>query len=190
MPVPQENEFWKIKARTGPDRLFATPEALLEAAEEYFAWVDTHPLYKYELLRGGDTAGEVHAVPLPRPYTLNGFQLYINVSDEFWFGYKHRYRTDRPLMHVMEYIERAIRTQKFEGASAGLFNANFIARDLGMADRTDMTSAGKQLNGPQITINMPPGMTISLPNNTDGEITDAEEVYPAAPIKNTLPPIE
>ena len=31
-----------------------------------------------------------------------------------------------------------IRTQKFEGASAGLLNANIIARDLGLSDKTEL----------------------------------------------------
>ncbi len=32
-------------------------------------------------------------------------------------------------------ISQIIRTQKFEGAAVGLFNANIIARDLGLADK-------------------------------------------------------
>ena len=32
-------------------------------------------------------------------------------------------------------IDSIIRTQKFEGAAADLFNANIISRDLGLVDR-------------------------------------------------------
>ncbi|GAG38531.1 unnamed protein product, partial [marine sediment metagenome] len=36
--------------------------------------------------------------------------------------------------------------QKFEGASAGLLNANIIARDLGLRDGKDLTTGGEQIN--------------------------------------------
>ena len=36
-------------------------------------------------------------------------------------------------------IKQIIRTQKFEGASAGFLNANIIARDLGLTDKQEIT---------------------------------------------------
>jgi hypothetical protein len=34
--------------------------------------------------------------------------------------------------------------QKFEGAASGAFNANIIARDLGLADKTEMKVTEEQ----------------------------------------------
>ena len=39
-------------------------------------------------------------------------------------------------------MDEIIRTQKFEGASADLLNPNIIARDLGLADKSELTGAG------------------------------------------------
>jgi len=38
---------------------------------------------------------------------------------------------------VIADIEAVIKSQKFQGAAAGLLNANIIARDLGLADKSD-----------------------------------------------------
>ena len=35
--------------------------------------------------------------------------------------------------------------QKFAGAAVGLFNANIIARDLGLADKQDITTNGESI---------------------------------------------
>ncbi len=48
-------------------------------------------------------------------------------------------------MAVITRIKETIFTQKFEGASADLLNANIIARDLGLADKKDITSDGDKI---------------------------------------------
>lgn len=49
-------------------------------------------------------------------------------------------------MEVLSRIERVIETQQFEGACVGAFNANIIARKLGLADKqeVDHTTLGKE----------------------------------------------
>ncbi|MDC9826565.1 terminase small subunit, partial [Devosia sp. ZB163] len=39
-------------------------------------------------------------------------------------------------------VDEIIRAQKFEGAAAGLLNPNIIARDLGLADKQELTGKG------------------------------------------------
>ena len=38
MAAPKGNQFWMLRSKHGRDKLFATPEALWEAACEYFQW--------------------------------------------------------------------------------------------------------------------------------------------------------
>ena len=42
-------------------------------------------------------------------------------------------------MSVIHKIEDCIYNQKFEGAIIGLYNANIIARDLGLSDKNELT---------------------------------------------------
>ena len=48
-------------------------------------------------------------------------------------------------------MEQIIRTQKFEGAAAELLNPNIIARDLGLADRSEHSGPG---GGPIRTLDL------------------------------------
>jgi hypothetical protein len=53
-------------------------------------------------------------------------------------------------------VEDAIFRQKFEGASADLLNANIIARDLGLADKKDLSSTDGTMTPKPVTVNMTP----------------------------------
>jgi len=56
------------------------------------------------------------------------------------------WRTDRSdLSHVIAWAENVIYRQKFEGASADMLNPNIIARDLGLADKKDLSSSDKSM---------------------------------------------
>jgi hypothetical protein len=146
MSAPKGNQFWKLRSKHGRDKLFETPELLWEAATEYFNWVDGHPWYKVEAVKSGDNCGDLIKIPLARPYTLSGFQLYIGASDTFWRKFKADDHKD--FVTVISEIEKAIYTQKFEGAAVGAFNANIIARDLGLTEKSvqELTHKGVVVN--------------------------------------------
>jgi len=76
-------------------------------------------------------------VPLKRPYTLTGLLLFLDLSIYMWGIYK-KDRGD-VWTEVIEKVEAIIYTQKFEGAAVDLFNANIIARDLGLRDRQEVS---------------------------------------------------
>lgn len=115
-----------------------TPESLELAWQQYFAWCDENPWYKHEQTKGG----QLIKVPTSRPYTEAGFcafhDLGINYIKELWNAVKER--DDEQSKRYSSVITRArakCYAQKFEGASVGAFNANIIARDLGLADKTE-----------------------------------------------------
>jgi hypothetical protein len=53
--------------------------------------------------------------------------------------------TSKDFSNVITRIRETIFNQKFEGAASGFFNANIIARDLGLKDSKDITSAGESI---------------------------------------------
>lgn len=142
-PFPPGNQFWRQRTKHGRDKLFVTPDLLLEAAKEYFQWVDEHPWYKPEAIKSGKKTGTMVNVPTARPYTISGFLLYVGASEEYWREFKKAGHKD--FFGVIAEIEQVIWTQKFEGASVGAFNANIISRDLGLAEKTDVTSKGESI---------------------------------------------
>lgn len=139
MAAPLGNQFWKLRSKHGRDKLFATPELLWEAACEYFQWADENPITKQDYV-GKD--GEEVQRKLGRPYTQSGMCVYLDCSEQMFREAKER----KEFTEVCTRISQIIRTQKFEGASVGIFNHNIIARDLGLKDSSDITSGDQPLN--------------------------------------------
>lgn len=141
MAAPKGNQFWKIRSKHGREKLFATPALLWEAVQEYFEWCDDHPWNKKEAVKGGDLAGTVMDVPTERPYTLSGLCLYLDASERYWGMFRSSANED--FLRVITRTEEIIRTQKFEGAAVGAFNANIISRDLGLTDKQEVATVKK-----------------------------------------------
>ena len=116
---------------------FTTAAELRTAAMEFFQWCDDHPLLEEEVAvyQGDVTRFDKTKV---RPYTLRGLAIYLNIS----VSRLERYRAGIPeFVLAMELIDQIIHTQKFENAAAGILNASIISRDLGLADKQELTGA-------------------------------------------------
>lgn len=134
MSAPKGNKFWELRSSHGRKPIFANPDDLWDAACEYFEWVDANPLYedKVTSFQGTNTHEPVAKM---RAMTLDGLQLFLDISDQTWLNYKSR----DGFVGVTTRIEKTIRSQKFAGAAADLLNANIIARDLGLSDKSELT---------------------------------------------------
>jgi hypothetical protein len=132
MGAPKGNQFWKNRSKHGRDKIFSSPEMLLQAAVEYFDWCDANPWYKHDFV--GKDATEVWKAT-ERPYTMSGLCVYIGCCEQTIRDYK---KERKDFVEVITHIETIIYTQKFEGATVGAFNSNIIARDLGLRDKQDI----------------------------------------------------
>lgn len=131
--------------------VFDNPQDFLNAAIDYFEWVDDHPLleenasvYKGEVTR--------YAIRKTRPYTKKGLATYLGIPD----GRIDIYRKTPGWEETIEMVEQAIYTQKFEHAAAGLMNASIISRDLGLAEKTEI---GGIKDAPPVAFNITPMAT-------------------------------
>ena len=136
MGAPFNNNFWTLRSKHGRDKIFAYPALLLEAAGEYFEKIDSDPWYKNEAIKGGNKAGDIVKLPVQQPYTIKGLCHFLGIDHQTWLNYKER----EEFKQAMTTIEDFIYNQKFIGATVGAFNANIIARDLGLIDKKDVTS--------------------------------------------------
>lgn len=137
------NQWWKLRTKHGRDLEYGNPDALWEAIADYFQECDDKPWVKNEAVKSGDLAGKIISVPTARPYTLSGLCIRLGISQTAWKNYCKR----DDFIGVTTHAEEVIRTQKFEGAAVGAFNANIIARDLGLKDSSEIkvTKVGKDL---------------------------------------------
>lgn len=136
MSAPIGNQFWKLRSKHGRDKIFATPKDLWDAACEYFEATDSRKWIKTEF--NGKDAVECH-VPIETPYTLTGLFVFLDIVRTTWDEYKGR----EGFKDIISRIEQVVYTQKFEGAAVGAFNANIIARDLGLRDKQDIEHSGE-----------------------------------------------
>lgn len=132
MAAPIGNQFWLARSSHGRKPIFASPEELGEACAEYFQWVEKNPLKESQAFAYQGTV-KLKELPKMRAMTLTGLCIFLDIAKRTWDDY----REHEDFLPVTTRVEEIIRTQKFEGAGAGLLNANIIARDLGLAERSE-----------------------------------------------------
>lgn len=134
--APKNNEFWKKRATHGRDKIFTDPNILWDSACEYFQWCHDTPLISVEYL-GKDAS--MKKVPKMRAFTWSGLEFFLDIYSLRDYRKNEKYKDFSP---VISRIEAVIYTQKFEGAAAGLLNANIISRDLALTDKSEVKHGG------------------------------------------------
>lgn len=132
-PAPKGNEFWRLRSKHGRDKIFKSPELLWGAACEYFQSVEKNPI-KVQDNKGTKNVNEVELI---RPFTIRGLCIYLDIDRSTYIDY----RNNKDFSLIMHKIDDIIYNQKFEGAAIGIFNANIIARDLGLKEQSEVTGS-------------------------------------------------
>lgn len=134
------NRFWEVRSSAGPKPKFADGDALWAACVEYFQWIEENPLWEDHLVTFQGSAKHEPLAKM-RAMTITGLCLFLDVDQTTW----REWRASRPdLSTVITRAEAVIYSQKFAGAAADLLNANIIARDLGLADKSELTGRDGQ----------------------------------------------
>lgn len=129
------NDWWNLRAKHGRDKLFASADLLWEAACEYFTYTDENPLKESQAFAYQGSV-ELQELPRMRAYSMPALCLYLGCSDSYFRAFKSTAKEgDEDFLTVIARIEQVMFTQKFQGASAGLLNANIISREIGLVDR-------------------------------------------------------
>jgi len=141
MAAPKNNQFWMLRSKHGRDKIFATPQIMLEACYEYFKWCEENPLIEIDY-RGSNPPVKVE-LPKMRAYTLAGLTCFLGVNtiyfNEFEANIKGKEdQASKDFYKVITHVKEVIYNQKFVGAAAGFLNPNIIARDLGLSEKTKL----------------------------------------------------
>lgn len=132
MGAPIGNQFWKQRSTHGRNPIFPDADTLWNACVEYFEWVDANPLYEAQAFAYQGSV-KVENLAKMRAMTISGLCIFLDINEDTWFEYKKR----EGFTEVTTRVDKIIRDQKFAGAAAGLLNANIIARDLGLSEKTE-----------------------------------------------------
>jgi hypothetical protein len=147
-PAPSGNQFWKLRSKHGRDKLFKTPELLWDAACEYFQWCIDNPFEEELAFHAQGIITKTFVTKL-RPFTMQGLTAYLDCNTVYFnhFETSIKDNTDKnskDFCKVVTRIRETIYNQKFSGAASGFFNANIIARDLGLQDKSELAVTTQQ----------------------------------------------
>lgn len=137
MSAPIGNRFWLARTTYGREKLFSSPEVLRRACIEYFDYNENNPIMIAESVKFMGNATLTY-VPQMTPLTVGALCLFLGIEFRTWRNYATAEGYE-DYFQVCEWAEGIIRQQKFAGAAAGVFNAAIIARDLGLADKREIT---------------------------------------------------
>jgi len=130
-----------------------TPELMWGYFKLYVEKERNNPMYKVEYVgRDGDRVD----TPLQTPITFEGFECYL--ADEGIINDLGKYsaNTDNAYTEYVTIITRIRNNcfvQNFKGASVGLFNANIIAKKLGLIEKSEQTVRQEQQLFPDVPAN-------------------------------------
>lgn len=144
MPAPKGNNYWNFVGKHGRNHKY-TPSSLWKEAIQYFEWISQRVWNKNEAIKSGDMAGVIIKVPTSTPMSIESFCLFADISYQTFLNYESNEGTYKAFFEVTTRIRKTIEAQQFEGATVGAYNQNIIARKLGLADKTDITSLGDKL---------------------------------------------
>ncbi len=131
MGAPKGNQFWKLRAKHGRDKIFESPDILWDSCVEYFEMTDKRNWSEQHWV--GKEGREVNKVTSV-PYTLSGLYVFLDIDRKTWDLYRER----EDFIPIVTRVEQIMFTQKLEGAAVGAFNPSIIARELGLADKKEI----------------------------------------------------
>lgn len=140
MTFKKGNEIWKLAdpEKVGRPPRWKTPKELWASVHPYFDHQDENPIISTEITSTskGSFLKEIHH---KKPYTWQGLYVFLGVPN------LDHYKEKDEFSAILTHIGNIIYSQKFDGAAAGVFNANIIARDLGLRDNKDVTTNGNDV---------------------------------------------
>lgn len=158
-----------------------SPDEIIKKAIAYFQWNEANPIVTEEhaIYMGGANGYEVYKA---RPLTITRCVLFLGISYETWSNYRKREALQAEdkqcdddgaeYTAAINWVEGIIRSQKFEGAAAGIFNPMIICRELGLKDNTKVvTDDGEGGDAPVVGH---PVMFLPQNGREAGEVNEAE----------------
>lgn len=148
-----KDSIWKHAKIGNPE--YKRPKELWDDAIAYFEWCDKNPVdgyvnitrYKKEKKGNENEAKKQdHKMQVTRPYTLFGFCAFSGITS--WARFKAKYTDPEKYLHASDFddvirtIENVIASQQVDGAMAGMFKENLVARLNGIADKTQQEVEG------------------------------------------------
>jgi uncharacterized protein YbcI len=129
----------------GNHKYIESPEKLWELFKDYVEYERNNPMYKKEYV--GKDGNEVDT-PLQVPITFEGFECYladreiINDLGDYSANKNNKYSE---FSTIITRIRNNCFVQNYKGAAVGLFNANLVAKKIGLISKIEQTNIEQPL---------------------------------------------
>lgn len=136
MPAKKGNKYYLERSVDGRKKDFETPSELWDAFIEYIEWSKNNPWVKYEVIKSGKDMGKLITIPIEKPLSLLAFSNYCGLTKQGLYNYGEK-ESYKEYFDIFTRIKGICENQKIEGSEVGCYNANIVARVLGLADKTE-----------------------------------------------------
>lgn len=138
---------------------FKDPKEVWDLYQRYLIHLSENPMYRNELIKSGERAGEQIPVRVDVPPNIWGFCLFANIDRVTYYDYLNgnSENLDKELINIFTRVDDDIKQKQITGATVNLYNANIVARLNGLKDNVQV----EQTNPEQINISID-GMKIDL----------------------------
>jgi len=150
MAAPKNNKYYLLREYDGRPKKFESPKQFLNECMDYFKWCDNNPWYRNEAIKSGNDAGRIIKIPTKRPYTLVGLCNYLGIVENTFKNYESD-ENYKDYFTVVTHVRNIINNDQLEGACVDAYNANIIARVLGLVEKTNNTNKNLNINSKELT---------------------------------------
>lgn len=143
-----------------------SPEKLWELFCEYVKHEKNSPMFRRDYV-GRD--GDARDTPLEVPITFEGFECYL--ADKDIISDLGDYESNKGGAYssystIIKRIRKNCYAHNFKGAAVGLFNANLIARKLGLTDKSESKNENTlKIDGPVEVVTRTSGVPLAHSEN-------------------------
>lgn len=116
---------------------FNNPDQVWKLYQNYLKHIANTPMYRNELIKSGERAGEQIPVRVDVPPNIWGFCLFADIDRKTYYKYLNSgedSNIDKQLIHIFTRVDDDIKQKQIAGATVNLYNANIVARLNGLKD--------------------------------------------------------
>ena len=126
---------------------FQSAEQVWSLYQNYLKDIANKPMYRNELIKSGERAGEQIPVRIDVPPNIWGFCLFADIERKTYYNYINGGEDDNidnELIHIFTCVDDDIKQKQITGATVNLYNANIVARLNGLSDTVNLEHSGEQ----------------------------------------------
>jgi hypothetical protein len=110
--------------------------------QNYLQHITNNPMYKNELIKSGERAGEQIPVRIDVPPTILGFCLFIGLNKATYYNYINgdSVNLEKELIDIFTCVDDDIKDKQISGATVNLYNGNIVARLNGLNETVNVNT--------------------------------------------------